>query len=131
LYHQAEYHFHSKKQRKSQLVKLPNLVKMPRRFSTCHTIDLTEHEMIPQPTDITGGASGAHICTLFFIRATLQLTKSATEDARIRLKHLNENGGPCVSRNVTLQNAQGEFVTCLDHGAHNDHRRESTSPNYL
>jgi glycosyltransferase involved in cell wall biosynthesis len=43
------------------------------------------------------------------------LMKLAAEDARIRLIHLDENSGPCVARNVALENAQGEFVTYLDH----------------
>jgi hypothetical protein len=38
-------------------MKLPNLVKMPHRFSMYHTLDLTDHEMELQPADSTGAAS--------------------------------------------------------------------------
>jgi len=37
---------------------MPDLVKMPRRLSMCHTLGLTHHEMELQSAHGIGGASG-------------------------------------------------------------------------
>jgi glycosyltransferase involved in cell wall biosynthesis len=38
----------------------------------------------------------------------------AAKDARIRLIRLEENGGPGVSRNISIQNARGQYIAFLD-----------------
>ena len=38
----------------------------------------------------------------------------AAKDSRIRLIRLKENGGPGVSRNISIRNAQGQYIAFLD-----------------
>lgn len=38
----------------------------------------------------------------------------AAKDPRIRLIRLSENGGPGLARNVSIQNANGQYIAFLD-----------------
>ena len=38
----------------------------------------------------------------------------AAKDPRIRLIRLDENGGPGLSRNISIQNAKGRYIAFLD-----------------
>jgi glycosyltransferase involved in cell wall biosynthesis/GT2 family glycosyltransferase len=76
--------------------------KIKRAIQSVQAQSFANWEMIVVDDASTDGSRGA-IKTL------------AEKDTKIRLISLDENSGPCVARNMALQNARGEFITYLDH----------------